>query len=123
MKQPAIQYMKSTRGVSSRAQSRMTEKLRQLLQNKNASHQAGDNDKNQNLENSSHKNPVTGLSTTWGAPMALQEFVIAAVRLEPERECIADSGNDADHFVDQDVQRHPGKQDLRQTAARCINQG
>src|SRR5947207_10003188 len=54
--------------------------------------------------------------------MALDDFVIARVRFEPERKGIAYDGNDADDFVRQNVKRHPGEKNLRHAEPKRLNQ-
>jgi len=55
--------------------------------------------------------------------MLLQQIAIPHVGLEPKREGVSNSRNDADDFVDQNIKRHARKRDARNTAASGIDQG
>src|SRR5512132_2319954 len=53
--------------------------------------------------------------------VAAEQFVVAHVRLEPERKRIAQPRNYPDQLVDQDIHCHAREQNFRNTASRCVN--
>jgi len=48
--------------------------------------------------------------------------MIAFVRFEPERERIANNWNDADEFVNQNIEGHASEKDLRYAKPSGLNQ-
>src|SRR5437868_2678160 len=55
--------------------------------------------------------------------VVLDDLVIARVRLEPERESIANHGNDADDLVRQNIEGHPREKNFRNAEPKRLNQG
>jgi hypothetical protein len=87
---------------------RVTQPLRQLPENKKADDEAQTNDQEQNSENGRHENPITVLGATRFTQMALEQLVIADIRLKPERKSVADPRNNSDELIDKNVER-PGR--------------
>ncbi len=77
-----------------------------------------------------NKTPSTAMTKTQSLRLGLtspacvssQDLVIPRVRFEPEGKCIANPRDDSDQFVDQNVQRHAGEHDFRQSTTRGLNQ-
>jgi hypothetical protein len=78
------------------------------------------NDKQQ-TENCDDKHPVASSRSRGRGRVPAEQFVVAHVRLEPERKRIAQPRNYPDQLVDQDVHCHPREQNFRNTASRCVN--
>src|SRR5262249_36871354 len=83
-------------------------------------HSRADNDKQQ-TEDCDDKYPVASSRSCGRGRVPAEEFVIARVRLEPERKRIAQSRNYPDQLVDQDIHCHGHEQNFRNTASRCVN--
>jgi hypothetical protein len=79
-----------------------------------------DNDKQQ-TENCDDKYPVASSRSRGRGRVPAEQFVVAHVRLEPERKRIAQPRNYPDQLVDQDIHCHAREQNFRNTASRCVN--
>jgi hypothetical protein len=71
------------------------------------------NDKQQ-AENCDDKYPIASSRSRGRGRVAAEQFVVAHVRLEPERKRIAQPRNNPDQLVDQDVHCHPGVSDSQE---------
>src|SRR4029078_2607183 len=79
-----------------------------------------DNNKQQ-AENCNDKYPVASSGSRGRVRVLAEQFVVAHVRLEPERKRIAQPRNYSDQFVDQDIHCHAREQNFWNTASRCVN--
>ena len=74
------------------------------MQDENADSNSRSDDEKEQHQNRDEKNPIATPRLPRSGSMLLKNPVIARIRFEPERERVADAGNDSDEFVDQDVQ-------------------
>jgi hypothetical protein len=79
-----------------------------------------DNDKQQ-TENGDDEYPIASSRSHRRGRVPAEQFVVAHVRLKPERKRIAQSRNNPDQLVDQDIHRHAREQNFRNTTSRCVN--
>src|SRR3954467_5278221 len=79
-----------------------------------------DNDKQQ-TENCNDKYPVAFSRSRWRGRVPAEQFVVANVRLEPERKRIAQPRNYPDQLVAQNLHCAAREQDFRNAASRCVN--
>jgi hypothetical protein len=82
-------------------------------------HSRADNDKQQ-TENCDDKYPVASSRPRGRGRVPAEQFVVAHVRLEPERKRIAQPRDYPDQLVDQDIHCHAREQNFRNTASRCV---
>ena len=75
----------------------------------------------QQTENCDDKYPAASSRSPGRGRVPAEQFVVAHVRLEPERKRIAQPRNYPDQLVDQDIHCHAREQDFRNAASRCVN--
>jgi hypothetical protein len=80
------------------------------------------NDDEERCQNADDEQPVASTRNGRAEPVVLNDLVVARVRLEPEREGIADDRDDADDFVRQDIARHPREKNFRNAKSKRLNQ-
>jgi len=96
--------------------------VRECLQHNKSADQPSENSRQSETENSADENPIAPARLIRDLGMAPKQIVVAFICSEPQRKSGAKHGNDADQFVDQNVQAHARKQDFRQSTSNCINQ-
>src|ERR1043166_6853195 len=113
---------RSTNDISAVRLLRARQRVADCPKDNKAHDQPPAHDDEEQSEHDREKDPIALPRAPWREAVALEQRVIAFVGFEPEGKCVADAGDYADEFVDQNVRGQTCEQNFGQTCARGINQ-
>src|SRR3954467_9254777 len=117
-------FTRSTWSISGSAEDRSCltpeQQLRHRAEDQEANRDSGADDDEEEEKNSDNEEPVAPPGQGCSEPVVLDDLVIARVRFEPERERVADYWDNADKFVDQNVERHSREKKFRDAQANRL---
>src|SRR5947207_9535272 len=92
------------------------------LQDQKCSDNSGDDDNDDQGKNCADENFIASGGATRGVQMFANQVVISRVSGKPERENGTHDWNNSDDFIDQNIERHPAEQNLRNPTPDPINE-
>src|SRR6266403_1211255 len=98
------------------------QQLRNAAQDEEANENSCCHDDKKRCEHDNDEEQIRCTGALWRGGVGEKKLIIALIRFEPKGKCVAQTRNDPNDLVNQNMERHPRQQNFWKTTAGRLNQ-